>query len=75
MVHHSDEFTRATVRVEECFECLGTKATTANCHFMRGVMAGAFSSLTDRPLMAEETFCAAMGGKACVFEVKPETSK
>lgn len=38
------------------------------CHYLRGMMSEGLSALTDDGLLFEETTCAAMGGKVCVFE-------
>lgn len=66
---HSDDFTSVTVRAADCFECLRIRAEVRFCSFMRGVVAGVFSSLTDKTLEAEETSCIATGDSACIFEV------
>jgi predicted hydrocarbon binding protein len=66
---HSGDFTSVTVGVTDCFECIGQRAEARFCSFMRGVVAGVFSSLTGRALEAVETSCIATGDSACTFEV------
>jgi len=69
VLEHSDDFTHVRVSITDCFECMGVRSTTMCCHFMRGVVAGVFSGMTNKQLEAEETSCVAAGATACTFEI------
>lgn len=61
-----------TVSVESCFECEGLQSTAPVSAFLAGVLAGSFTSLFGREVVANETKCIAMGAKKCEFEIGPE---
>ena len=69
VLEHSEDFTRVKVSVTDCFECVGVRSTAMSCSFIRGVVAGVFSGMTNKQLEAEETSCVAAGAAACTFEI------
>ncbi len=42
------------------------------CHYLRGMMSGGMSAIIGEDVTLEETTCAAMGGKICVFEASTD---
>jgi predicted hydrocarbon binding protein len=63
----------AQIQVQDGFECAGheKKATTPQCHFVRGMLGGWFSRLFESKIGIIETQCVAMGNPACLFQVQP----
>ena len=62
---------RARVRLKEGFESLGLSTGKAECHFVRGHVAGAFSAIFGARVTASETRCTSAGAEFCEFEVSP----
>jgi predicted hydrocarbon binding protein len=64
---------RSSVRlvVRECVACAGAhESGEAMCHFEGGLLAGAISSIFDRPVRVRETAChGGRGDDACRFEI------
>ena len=69
----SGDLTRATVRVDGCFECAGRRKSSG--YFMAGFLAGVFSFLSGRELTGTETVCVTRGADHCEFTVSPSASR
>ncbi len=41
-------------------------------HYFRGLLSGAWETVTNEPIEGIETECLASGGKACKFELRPK---
>lgn len=65
---------RFRLRLFDGFESSGAKAQKPNCHFSRGIVAGAIGRLFGRELTCVEELCAAAGDPCCEFVVaeRPE---
>ena len=61
--------TEVTVRMDECFECVGRKRGRVGAHFVSGYFAGIFSYLSGKALHGRETACVALGSDHCEIEV------
>ena len=67
VVEAAPNLSRVVVSVGESFESVEMKASSPNCHFTRGVMAGYFGVIMGRQVTSTETKCIAMGAPACEF--------
>ncbi|MDG6909428.1 MAG: hypothetical protein JRN08_03575 [Nitrososphaerota archaeon] len=65
----SEDLAHATVRVDECFECVGREQAKESGYFMSGYLAGIFSFLSGKELQGKETKCVAAGDDHCEIEV------
>ena len=65
----SDDLSKATVRVDECFECQGRRGPKATGWFMGGFLSGVFSYLSAKEVRPKETKCLATGDGWCEFEL------
>jgi predicted hydrocarbon binding protein len=62
---------RATVRMEDCFECSVLSTGRPSSHFVRGHLAGAFSAYFRSDVKGAETRCVSKGDPSCEFEISP----
>jgi len=62
---------RAKVRLYDGFECSGPSEGGRRSSFIRGHLAGAFTSFFDRQVRAVENKCVSGGGDHCEFEISP----
>ena len=63
---------QAILRIHRSIECeLGRGAKRPYSQFIRGMLAGFATHCFNRPMIAIETRCIAMGDPYCEFEVKP----
>jgi predicted hydrocarbon binding protein len=67
----------AVVQVFDNFGCAGHRGESKQPYsqFVRGHLAGLFSGVFDRRVIAVETHCIAQGVKFCQFEIAPEVPK
>lgn len=72
LVRYKADANLLTVAVDGCFECEGLQAESPVSAFFVGVLAGSFTALFGRGMVANETKCIAMGAKKCEFEIGPE---
>ena len=59
----------ARVRVSDCFESVGLSTGKAECYFVAGHLAGAFSAYFRAYVRAQETKCVSKGDANCEFEI------
>lgn len=72
IMSENDTLTKVAVQVKECFLCEKSRVKGRAGYFMAGVLAGAFSFLSGRELLATEEKCIANGDDICEFSVYPE---
>jgi len=60
---------QARVRMSECFESVGLNTGKAECYFVGGHLAGAFTGYFGVYVRAQETKCVSKGDSQCEFEI------
>ncbi|MGC9201482.1 MAG: V4R domain-containing protein [Thermoproteota archaeon] len=71
VIELDEEKRSATIRLFDNWECIIFKGSNEpQSHFIRGVLAGFFSSLFKVEVEAKETKCIAKGDSYCEFEIK-----
>ena len=71
IISWNSEVKEAAIRVYDSFECELFKGSgRCESHLVRGIIAGWFSELFEKELIAVETKCIAKGDPYCEFEVK-----
>lgn len=67
ILERQPDHSSVVISIKDNFEAAGVKATSPNCQFTRGNLAGFHSVIAGRSLSCNETKCAAAGDPACEF--------
>lgn len=74
IVDTKNGFPDLTVRLSSCLECTGVEQGRVACSFVRGVLAGVFSTIAESPLQCEELYCHGRGAPYCEFRLNRATA-